>query len=420
MKNFRWLLWVLVVFPLTFFMSMDRVNMAVAAPIIRQIYHLSLFQEIMILTIFWLIYALMQVPAGLFVERIGARRGLSLASAWWSLFTVLTPFGGFYYGFLLIRGLLGLGQAVDWPSSVYAINIWFKKEEKSLANSVLLGGLYLGAAIGSTLAGLIIAALGWPWAFWIFGLLGFSTSLAWWALYSDDPRKSKYVEPEEKKVYGTELETNLSARTQLQQWKVFIKQSRFWGFGIQYFLLILVQSFYTSLLPTYLFTFKHVNIKTTGLLSSLPWFSLLITVFIIGWLEGITLRKSNSVKYARVPYAISGFIISALFLYLSMLQYNAYIAVYLMMVSMVGVGMVQVSIWSTCQDLGKEYTAAVTGWVNMWGNLSSALGPIFTGILTLLGSSFTTAVSALGLASLLGAIIWIFVKPEKPLVGVLR
>jgi len=78
--------------------------------------------------------------------------------------------------------------------------------------------------------------------------------------------------------------------------------------------------------------------------------------------------------------------------------------------------MVQVSIWSACQDLGREFTASVTGWVNMWGNSAGALGPLFTAFLVGLGHSFTSAVTIVGLSGIAGIVLWLFVNPQKPLI----
>lgn len=415
MRNYTWFLWIGVVFPLTFFMAMDRVNIAVTAGIIQKTYHFSLLEITVILTSFTIFYAFLQVPMALLVEKIGPRKGLGFASAWWSLFTILTPFGGFFYGFVAIRSLLGVGQAADWPASVTAINTYFKKEQRSQGNSILLGGLYLGSVIGAIITGYISSTIGWQWSFYIFGLLGFATSFLWWKFFRDSPKDNKYLSEDERNILLTQKDAAVE-RTRGAQWRQFFKSLRFWGFGVQYLLLIMVQSFYVTLLPIYLYTYRHIQIATVGKLTSLPFAALFVTVFVIGYLQKRTLLKTKSVYRARVPYAVAGFATAAIFLYLAMSMSNVYYAVYLMMISMVGVGLVQVTIWSACQDLGQRHTSPVSGWVNMWGNAGAAFGPLFTAVLVTLGKSFTTAVAAVGLSALGGIVIWLFLKPQIPLV----
>ncbi|MEM3489574.1 MAG: MFS transporter [Nitrososphaerota archaeon] len=414
MRNFAWYFWIGVVFPLTFFMSMDRINIAVSAGIIEKTYHLTLIEITVILTSFWIFYAFMQVPMAIFTERVGPRKALMFASSWWSLFTILTPFGGFYYGFVAIRSLLGIGQATDWPASVTAINTYFEKEKRSQANSILLGGLYLGSVIGAIITGYIASTIGWQWAFFIFGILGFLTSFLWWHYFRDKPSENKYLSEEEKNFLQAQKDAS-AEKTHMRQWRQFFGSYRFWAFGIQYLLLIMIQSFYTTLLPIYLYSYKHISIATVGKLTALPWAALFVTVFIIGYLQRRTLVKTKSIYRARVPYALTGFSLAVVFLYIAMSVSNVYLAVYLMMISMAGVGLVQVTIWSSCQDLGQRHTLPVTGWVNMWGNAGSAFGPLFTAILVTFGKSFSTAVIAVGLSALGGIILWLFIKPHIPL-----
>ncbi len=248
-----------------------------------------------------------------------------------------------------------------------------------------------------------------------FGLLGFVTSWLWWTYYRDRPQDSNLVSEDIKR----ELSGNgqaVGVKTQYKQWGAFLRSYQFWAIGVEYLFLIMIQAFYTTLLPTYLYTYRHVKIASVGELTSLPWLALFIMVFVVGYLQRYTLRRTGSVYMARVPYALTGFIVAIAFLYLAMLQANVYFAVDLMMVSMAGIGMVQVSIWSACQDLGREFTASVTGWVNMWGNSAGALCPLFTAFLVGYGHSFTSAVTIVGLSCIAGIVLWLLVNPHKPLI----
>ncbi len=140
----RWFLMWVIIFPLTFVMSLDRTNIAVSAPIIEKTFHFSLIQMSLILTSFAWTYAIFQIPGGIMTERLGSRRMLSFADFWWSIWTAATALGSTVASFVGIRGLLGIGQATDWSASVNSIKRWFPSNERARANSILLGGLYLG------------------------------------------------------------------------------------------------------------------------------------------------------------------------------------------------------------------------------------------------------------------------------------
>ncbi len=404
-----------ILFPLTFVMSLDRTNIVIAAPIIQRRFHFTLFEVSLILTSFAWTYSFLQVPGGLLAERFGARRLLTWANGWWSLLTILTPLGWSVGSFVAVRGLLGIGQAADWPSSVYAIREWFPDEERGKANSILLGGLYLGPIIGGPLTVLIITSLGWQWAFYLYGIVGLVTAALWWHFFRDAPEQHPRVGRAEAAYIARGQVPSPRAEVGPRAWRRFIRSPQFWAIGLQYFFLILIQSFYTTWLPTYLVQQRHFSLAQMGFLQSLPWVALFIMVFVTGSLADRIYRRTRSKWAARVPLAMAGFVISALFLILASRVVDPALLIVCLMISLDAVGLTQVSIWSATQNLAPTLTASVAGWTNFWGNFASALGPIFTALLVGLTAHWTTALLVMALAGVFGAVLWWFIHPERPL-----
>ena len=108
-------------------------------------------------------------------------------------------------------------------------------------------------------------------------------------------------------------------------------------------------------------------------------------------------------------------IISALFLVLGSRATSPVVLIGCLMISLGAIGLTQVSIWSATQDLSATFTGSVAGWTNFWGNFASALGPIFTALLVGLTTNWTSALLVMSVAGALGAILWLFVHPERPL-----
>ena len=418
--NTRWIIMALILFPLTFVMSLDRTNIVVSAPIIQKQFHFTLFEMSLILTSFAWTYSFLQVPGGLLAERFGARKLLTFANGWWSLFTILTPLGFSVGSFVAIRGLLGIGQAADWPSSVYALRRWFPDTERSKANSILLGGLYLGPIVGAPLTVAIVQSLGWQWAFYIYGVVGIITAVLWWNFFRDKPAQSPYMSDAEAEHIERGQLTPMVEERGVAAWGRFIRSPQFWAIGIQYFFLILIQSFYTTWLPTYLVTQRHFSLTEMGIGASLPWVALFVMVFVTGALADSVYHRTQSKWASRVPFAMTGFIISALFLILGSRQTNPVLLIVFLMISLGAIGLTQVSIWSATQDLSATFTASVAGWTNFWGNFAAALGPIFTALLVGLTTNWTTALLVMAIAGACGAVLWLFVHPERPLVPAAR
>lgn len=412
----RWNLMYLIIFPLTFIMSLDRTNIVVSAPIIQKHFHFSLVSMSLILTSFTWTYAFLQVPGGILSERWGSRKALTLADLWWSLWTVLTAVGYNVASFVGIRGLLGIGQAADWSASVNSIKRWFPSHERGRANSILLGGLYLGPIIGGPLTIAIVSGLGWRWSFYIYGVVGAIMGILWWFFYRDRPQEHPSISQEEVEYIEAGYDAKIVRDAAgWRDWGKFISNYRFWAFGLQYFFLILIQSFYSTWLPTYLVKARGFSLKSMGFASSLPWVALFIMVFVVGAWQDRVYAKTGSKLRARTPFAASGFVLAAAFLIIGSQINITWLMMLCFMLSLGSVGMVQVSIWSSCTDLGGNMTGSITGWTNFWGNFSGALGPIFTAILVSLTSNWATSLTVMAVAALIGAGLWLLVHPERPL-----
>lgn len=412
----RWMLMALIIFPLTFIMSLDRTNIAVSAPIIEKHFGFSLVQMSLILSSFAWTYAIFQIPGGIMTERMGSRKMLSFADIWWSIWTILTAVGTSVATFVGIRGLLGVGQATDWSASVNSIKRWFPSSERARANSILLGGLYLGPIIGTPLTVAIVMGLGWQWSFYIYGVAGFLMGMFWWIYYRDRPQEHPSVSKAEIEYIESGYDSeNTPDVASWRDWKHFITNYRFWAFGLQYFFLIFVQSFYTTWLPTYLVKARGFSLASMGFAGSLPWVALFVMVFVTGAWQDRVLARTGSKKLSRTPFAVAGFILAAVFLIIGSRIATPWLMVVFLMLSLGSVGLVQVSIWPTCTDLGGNMTGSVTGWANFWGNLSGAIGPIMTAFLVALTDSWVSALTVMGIAALVGAGLWLLVNPDKPL-----
>ena len=306
----RWWIVFGLIGPITFVMSLDRTAIVVAAPTIQHEFGFSLVQMSLILTSFSWTYAALQVPAGWLAQRFGPRRALAWANLLWSILTILTPLGFNMASFVGIRALLGAGQSADWPASVMALRRWFPRQERSTGNSVLLGALYLGPIAAAPVTTLVIASVGWEVAFYAFGLLGVVLGVLWWTFFRDDPATHPKMRPAEAAYIaaGQDPESAVGSDGAFLR---CLGSFQFWAIGMQYFFLVLVQSFYTTWLPTYLITERHMSLKEMGIYASLPWVALFVMVFVAGWIADRVERMTGSVWKARVPAAIIGFVISA-------------------------------------------------------------------------------------------------------------
>ena len=122
----------------------DRSNLSIAAPLIKDELHISASQLGTLLSAFFWIYAFMQIPAGWLVDRFDVKWVFAAGFFLWSAATAVT---GVLHGFaalLIIRVILGIGESVAFPSYSKILATYFDKSRRGSANSLIIAGLALG------------------------------------------------------------------------------------------------------------------------------------------------------------------------------------------------------------------------------------------------------------------------------------
>lgn len=133
----------------------DRFAVGIATTFIGQDLRMSQTQMSWFLSVFFLSYALGQVPAGWFSDRFGARRMLTLYILIWSIFTGWLGFAYSVWLVLLLRLLCGIAQAGAYPTAAGVIRVWVPFSGRGIANSIVA----LGGRVGGVLAPILTAWL---------------------------------------------------------------------------------------------------------------------------------------------------------------------------------------------------------------------------------------------------------------------
>src|SRR3954470_14047866 len=162
----------------------DRQTLNVLAPHLKAEYHWNNSDFALIVIAFRASYAVVQLIGGRLVDRLGTRRGLGLAVAWYSVMAMLTSLASGLGGFCAFRFLLGAGEAANWPGATKAVSEWFPAKERGIAVALFDSGSAIGAAIAPALVIWLYHAFGtWRPAFLITGALGLLWLIAWMAAY---------------------------------------------------------------------------------------------------------------------------------------------------------------------------------------------------------------------------------------------
>ncbi|HEX4542800.1 MAG TPA: MFS transporter, partial [Candidatus Acidoferrum sp.] len=157
----------------------DRGNLAIAAPHIKDELGLSYSQLGILFSAFFWTYAIFQIVSGWLVDRFPVNWVLALGILAWSAATFAT---GLVHGFMLLlvmRLILGVGESVAYPSYSKIISGHFSEFQRGRANSLICAGQASGPAIGTLLGALLIAHIGWRLFFVVFGVASSLWLLPW-------------------------------------------------------------------------------------------------------------------------------------------------------------------------------------------------------------------------------------------------
>ena len=152
---------------------LDRQIFAALAPSIRQEFHLSNYEYGLFISAFSIMYALSAPLVGLFIDRIGLDRGISVCVGVWSLATMTAGWVNSSFGLTLARALLGSAQSGGVPAAGKSYATYLSPPERSLGTALGQVGISFGLILAPIVAGWMAPRHGWRSAFVLAGAAGF-------------------------------------------------------------------------------------------------------------------------------------------------------------------------------------------------------------------------------------------------------
>jgi len=134
-----------------------------------------------VMSAFFLGYVTLQIPAGYLSDRFGGKWVLGLGVLFWSLFTLLTPASATLGITVLLacRFLMGVAEAVTWPSIYSLYSRWVHPDRRASAVGLMNSGISGGSVIALICTPWLISVWSWQGAFYLYGLLGIIWFMVW-------------------------------------------------------------------------------------------------------------------------------------------------------------------------------------------------------------------------------------------------
>lgn len=402
-------------FLISLLLYIDRTCIQVAGDAIKRDLHITDTQFGWVLSIFTLGYALGQTPSGIAADKFGPRKLLAGVIAIWSALTAVTAAGVGFISMMVIRFLFGAGEAGAFPGMARATLTWIPTKERGLVTGINFSASRLGGAMAMPLMVWLITATGWRGSFLILGGFGIAFGLVWWMWFRDTPEEHKGVSKEELD-YIVENRQKLSTDTTRAAPKFgeMVSNRNVMLLMAQYFCSNFTFFFCLSWLFSHVKTTYGLTAQDAGMLAALPllggaagnWFS--------GWWVDSIYKKRGVTPSRRIP-AIVGFSLATIGLLVSLKMETALPAVIFLTIAVFGADMTLSPSWSACVDVGGKSAGAVSGTMNMAGNLGSFVTSLAFPYLMLWFGSTTPFFFIASALNAIAIVIWFAIKPEKSL-----
>jgi MFS transporter, ACS family, hexuronate transporter len=268
---------------------------------------------------FQLAYAVGLLLAGRVMDKIGTRRGFTLAVLLWSVAAIAHAFAhlfpglkiptlnldattglsivmlsGAAAGFALARFALGIGEAGNFPAAIKTVAEWFPRKERALATGIFNSGTNIGALVTPLAVPWVTGHWGWQWAFIATGLTGFIW-VAWWLWIYRPPETHPRVSAAELAY----IRSDPIEQTTPVAWAKLFPHRQTWAFAIGKFMTDPIWWLYLFWVPDFLNRNHGLDLKSMGL----P----LVVIYLVadigsiggGWISSALIKRGWTVNAAR-------------------------------------------------------------------------------------------------------------------------
>ena len=354
-------------FALSVITYLDRVAISSAATAIRRDLHLDAVQMAWVFSAFTFAYAAFEIPSGRLGDVFGPRKVLTRIVLWWSGFTMATGLAWNFASLAVARFLFGAGEAGAFPNISRSFARWFPTAERGHAHGIVFMGTRLGGAIAPPIVVMLIAALGWRETFYVFGAIGVVWCLFWRRWFTDDPAGHPAVNAED--LAHIQGGSEAAEAPEPFPWRELLSRNMALICGMHFARRHAV--FNLTWLPTYLQDARGFTAQQAGYLAGIVLFMGALANLIGGKLTDVLVRRYG----LRVGRSIGGVTLplSGALVLAAALTDHALTAAALLAVTMGVADLCLSACWSICHDVGGRHAGAVTGCMNMFGNIGAAL-----------------------------------------------
>jgi ACS family tartrate transporter-like MFS transporter len=399
----------------------DRVNISFAAESMNRDLHFSPSVYGLGAGLFFISYALCEVPSNWLLLRFGARRWLARIMLTWGLLAMAMVFVHSRTSFYGMRLLLGVAEAGYFPGAVYFLSLWFPAKERARAISFFYVSLPLASVVMGSVAGAllrldgVLGLRGWQWLFLVEGLPAVLLSLGIWFMLSERPRAAKWLREDERDALQGELADAHAPEEHSRRWGALLgvlRDVRVWLLGLCALCLLGSNYAVNFFLPEMLRMLTGASVARVGYLIATAAATGAVAMVVFGF-------HSDRMRERRWHVVVPA-LIMALLMLVAGLHLRGWVAAIILLIAMPVYFAMQAPWVAVIVELFRgEKAALAIATINMLGIVGGFLGPYWMGWMRELTGGFAVGIGSLCVpwVVMAASIAWV-TRPQRKVTDV--
>lgn len=361
----------------------DRVNLSVAAPLLKTEFALSNTQLGLALSAFGYCYAVFQIVVGYAGDRFGPRRTLAFSGLLWGIGTLLTGFAGGLATLVLSRLVVGLGEAGTIPTATRVMSNWVPRVRRGFAQGFTHSSARAAAALTPPLMVAMMPLLGWRGAFIALGCASLTWVIIWYSYFRDNPREHASVTEGEL----TDLPPyHARAERKAVPWGALSR--RVLPVTLVFFAHAWTLWLYLSWLPSFFVGSYGIDLKHSALYTSAIFFAGVVGDTTGGLLTDFIYRRTGDLNGSRRNVIVFSFVGSLTFLAGVMYFHDQTVVTLCLAIALFLLEMAEGPIWAVPIDVAPAHAGAAGGFLSTAAGVAAIISPAAFGYITDLTGSY--------------------------------
>ncbi|HUO04975.1 MAG TPA: MFS transporter [Candidatus Binataceae bacterium] len=394
---------------------LDRINVGFAALQMNRELGLSESAFGLGAGLFFIGYALFEIPSNLILALVGARIWIARIMLTWGVAAIATSMVRGPISFFVLRFALGAAEAGFFPGVILYLTYWFPAREQARAVALFMMATALAGIVAGPISGAILGMhglagiSGWQWLFVLEGVPAIALGVAVWLYLPDSPASATWLSEGQREALAAILKTEseTAAAHRHRTLDAVLTSPTVWILTVIYFGIVVGLYGVSFWLPRIIQGFGHQGDFTIGLISAIPSLAAAISMITVG-------RSSDLSGERRWHLAASAFT-GAAGLVLAAFSHSP-------ILSLAAISIAAAGIWGTFGPFWAMPPTFLTGTaaaggialINSIGNLGGFAGPYVVGIVKQATNSFAGGMLAMAAALTISGVLTLAPRDTAP------